>query len=471
MRIYLTNCIKIEEPTDVVRKFVKKELTFKNPEIEKRRRMGFYVYGMNKTVKLYNEYEGNLYTPIGFFNKLFNIHPHKEDYIDCTTQKKVKIDSDITLRNYQTFGVDAIKKYYNGLFVLPCGLGKTELALECASQLGQKTIWLTHTRDLANQARERCEGKMHCKTSMVTDGVCDISGDIVFCTIQTLIKFIEREEIPQNAFGFLIADECHRVASSPDTIQMFRTCIDYFSASYKLGLTATLHRADGLEKCITEIIGDVIYEVKKHGSEYNCMYEGKCLLKVPVAKFQVPAKIHFIRTNYDIADKPVYSKNGGTIVYASLISNLSLDEDRNNIILSKLKSLKGSTIVLSDRVEQLKYLASKIDNSVQIDGSTPKKIREQALDDVRCGNKKVLLASYQLAKEGLDAPILENLVMASPVKDFAIVTQSIGRIQRPFDNKKEANVYDFLDNVGMLYGFYAKRRSTYIKNGWKTCDY
>jgi superfamily II DNA or RNA helicase len=56
--------------------------------------------------------------------------------------------------------------------------------------------------------------------------------------------------------------------------------------------------------------------------------------------------------------------------------------------------------------------------------------------------------------------------MATPVKDFAIVSQSIGRIQRPYEGKKVAQVYDFVDPVGMLYNFYAKRRSTYRKNNW-----
>ena len=122
--------------------------------------------------------------------------------------------------------------------------------------------------------------------------------------------------------------------------------------------------------------------------------------------------------------------------------------------------------MLSDRVEQLKYLCSRVDNGVQIDGSTPKKLRAKALDDVRSGRVKYLFASYNLCKEGLDCPILSNLVMATPVKDFSIVVQSIGRIMRPFGNKRKATVYDFVDKVGMLRNFYAKRRSIYRKNKW-----
>jgi superfamily II DNA or RNA helicase len=264
----------------------------------------------------------------------------------------------------------------------------------------------------------------------------------------------------------ILVHNCHRTSTNPESLQMFRTCIEYFAARYRLGLTATLHRSDGLQECITKIIGDVIYEIKKDGNDYVCCYEDKELLRFPVDSFQVPATIKIIETNYDIYDKDVFDKNGGTIVYARLISDLSMNEERNNLIITELNKINGSTIVLSDRVEQLKYLCSQVNSGVQIDGGTPKKEREQALEDMRNGKYKYLFASYQLAKEGLDVQILSNLVMASPVRDFAIVTQAIGRIQRPYKDKKVATVYDFTDPVGMLHRFFAERRKIYRKNNW-----
>lgn len=467
MKIILSNCIEIREPTEEIIKFCKKQLTYKNPDIEKKKRMGFYTYGMNKEIKLYNEYNGNLYVPVGFFETLYKFHPISTDYIDCTISKKANIKSNITLRNYQEPGLKAISEHYLGLFVLPCGLGKTELALQCAYHLGQKTIWVTHTTDLVKQAKDRCSSKMNCKVSTITEGKCDTSGDIVFCTIQTLYKMIEKGLVRQDEFGFLIADECHRVATNPSTIEMFRTCVDYFACRYKLGLTATLHRADGLHDCIKKIIGDVIYEVVKRGDKYCCVYENETLLKFDVAQFQVPAHIQVIDTDYNLEGKEVFSSNGGTIQFASLISDLAMNKERNKQILDVLQSIKGSTLVLSDRVEQLKFLCKNVKSGVQIDGGTPKKQREKAIQDVKDGKIQCLFASYSLAKEGLDVPIIENLVMATPVKDFAIVQQSVGRIQRPCGDKKIARVYDFVDDVGMLMRFYTKRRTTYRKNNWE----
>ena len=112
--------------------------------------------------------------------------------------------------------------------------------------------------------------------------------------------------------------------------------------------------------------------------------------------------------------------------------------------------------------EQLDYLASKIKNSVVVVGDTPKKLRQEYLKAADEGK-----VTYQLAKEGLSVDRLDTLIFASPVKFHAIVTQSIGRIQRPFEGKYTATVYDLVDSeAGTLYNMYTKRRAVYRKNKW-----
>ena len=82
---------------------------------------------------------------------------------------------------------------------------------------------------------------------------------------------------------------------------------------------------------------------------------------------------------------------------------------------------------------------------------------------MRIGNKKYLFATYSLAKEGLDIPCLERLFMATPIKDYAVVTQSIGRIARVYEGKAEPIVLDFVDNIGYLIKSYKERCRHYKK--------
>lgn len=463
MKIIASNIIKIENPDDDIKKYCKKELVFVNPDYAKKQHMGIWLGKTPKNITLYDvDSLGNYYLPVGCLNDI------KGDINYNFITRPRLIDSNIDLRFYQKPCIKAIKEYNRGILIVPCGMGKTEMALEIASQLSQKTLFIAHTKDLVQQAYERCVEKMSCKTSFITDGNVDLTGDIVFATIQTLFKKLH--SISQNEFGLVICDEVHHVAVNADSVGMFRECLDYFAANYKLGLTATLHRADGLEGCIPKIIGPVIYEICEDGNDYVGYFDGHEEVRFEKSQFQVPVKINFIASAYKIETengfRDVFDKNGMTISFSKLLSDISLDDKRNEIIVNLANSIKGSTIILSDRVDQLKFFAKNIPNSVEIDGSTPKDKREQALKNVDSGKIRVLLASYKLAKEGLNIIRLSNIILATPIKDEAIVIQCIGRIQRPFEGKDIANVYDIIDDVSTLNRFYKKRKSIYIKKGW-----
>ena len=468
MKINLTNIIEIQEPTKEILDYCKKELTFSNPDYIKKQRMGFWCGKTPKTISLYDYYQDNIYLPIGCFDDIWRVHPIKEDYVDYTTTKKVDIKSNIVLRDYQKPCTDALKKYVNGIFILFAGAGKTQIALQCASELKQKTIFLVHTKDLLNQAKERCESNLICKTSVITEGKCDVSGDIVFATVQTLVNFVDKRLIKQDEFGLVIVDECHHLSTSAETVKMFEKCVNYFNARYKLGISATLHRSDGLQNTTTKILGNVIYELKKSEDKTKFIgyYENKPIIEVPASMFQVPAKIHMLKTTYNTENKDVFDTSG-RIMFTTLISSLATDYDRNNQVLDVVNSLDSYTLVISERTSQLEYLQKQTKNSIYINGKTHKKKREQQINEFRQGKYKVLFATYSLVAEGLDIPILENLVMASPVKDERLVIQAIGRCQRPSDGKKIAHIYDLIDNVSILDKFTSKRKSVYKKEGYE----
>ena len=86
------------------------------------------------------------------------------------------------------------------------------------------------------------------------------------------------------------------------------------------------------------------------------------------------------------------------------------------------------------------------------------------MDAMRSGEKKYLFATYSLAKEGLDIPRLERLFLVTPQKDYAVVTQSIGRIARTFEGKADPIAYDYVDDDPYLVRSYKKRCTTYRKN-------
>lgn len=468
MKIIISNVIIIQDANDKIVNYCKNTLTFKNPDYDKKKRMGFWVGNVPRDLKLYDYYDDLYYIPIGCFSDIWNLHPYKDDYKDYTISKSIKITSNIKLRDYQQPCLNAIESYFTGLFILPAGTGKTMTALQCVYKLKQKTLWLTHTQDLLNQAKAECENNMSCKTSTITKGKCDYSGDVVFATVQTLVNIIDKGEISQDEFGLVIVDEVQHCIISGESVMQFQKCVSYFASRYKIGLTATLHTANGLHIVIPKIIGNIIYELRKEGSNLIGYYEGEEVVKVPADMFQIPARIQFVKTNYSPIGKDIYDKYNQTISFSKLITDIANDVERNRMIIELLKNIQGSTIIVSDRTEQLSLLADYFgDDAFFVDGKTKKDVREKGLEQVKSGQVKYLFATYKLICEGFNAPILENLVMATPVKDLRIVIQSVGRVQRPYKNKKVARVYDLVDDVGKLDKFLRERKKIYKKEGYE----
>ena len=465
MLVIISNILEIVNPTKEIKDYCTKNLVFNNPEYIKKKKLGFWIGRTAKTIKLYDLYNDRYYLPLGCFEDIFRIHPIIEDYRDYTTKVTRNITSNIILRNYQEPCIKALKKHVNGIFLLPPGTGKTQIALQCASELKQHTLFLTHTRELLNQAKDRCETNLACTTSTITEGKCDTKGDMVFATVQTLSNIVEKEEIGQDEFGMIVVDECHHLATNAESVTMFEKCINYFTARYKIGLTATLHRADGLEKTTEKILGSVIYELRKEGSEFVGYYENEPIVRVPLVDFQVPAKVYIKNTQYKPSDECF--DRSDRIVYTKLISSLATDYDRNLDILDLCSDIDGYTIIVSDRVDQLIFLQEHLDSSVRIDSQLKKSKREKLVEDFRKGNYKFLLATYGLIAEGFDVPMLENIILATPIKDSRLVIQSIGRCQRPYKGKEIANVYDFYDNVSILHNAYKERMKIYKKEEWE----
>ena len=168
----------------------------------------------------------------------------------------------------------------------------------------------------------------------------------------------------------------------------------------------------------------------------------------------------------------------GTIIYAKLVNFLADRYDRNELIAADLVENRNHyNLILSDRLSHLEYLMKHLpydlrDQAVMVDGKmTSKKakaMREQAIEDMRQGRKRYLFATYSLAREGLDIPRLDRLYLTTPQKDYAVITQSVGRIARTFEGKSEPICYDYVDDgIQYLIRSYKKRCTSYRKLGCK----
>jgi len=122
-------------------------------------------------------------------------------------------------------------------------------------------------------------------------------------------------------------------------------------------------------------------------------------------------------------------------------------------------------LALGWRIAQLEELEKVLGFGTVITGKTPKKLREKSISAARRGDVRALLATYQLAGEGLDIPVLSALVLLAPLGNSTKLIQASGRIARPHIAKLDPVVLDFVDQGAIVGALYRKRLRVYRGQG------
>ncbi|MGM9667543.1 MAG: DEAD/DEAH box helicase [Eubacteriales bacterium] len=458
MRMTVGNQLRIQEPTADLLNWCKKNMVLANPDYAKKVRMHLWLG--NTPQKLYlMQWDGDtLVLPYGCLNTVLRLG-ECEVINDLPAPKEVDFGCSVPLYDYQEAAKEAMLKAYYGILQSPAGSGKTQVGIAIAAALGRKTLWLTHTRDLLSQSKNRAEQYMSPSlTGTITEGRVQIGKAITFATVQTMCNLDLGRY--RDVWDCIIVDECHRVAGTPTSVTQFSRVLNSLAARHKYGLSATVHRADGMIAATYALLGQIAYQVPDAAVAEKVM---------TVSVLPRPTHQGLSREFLD---------TDGTIIYAKLVNFLADRCDRNELIAADLVENRDHyNLILSDRLSHLEYLMKHLprnlrEQAVMVDGKmTSKKakaMREQAIEDMRQGRKRYLFATYSLAKEGLDIPRLDRLYLATPQKDYAVITQSIGRIARTFEGKDEPVVYDYVDEgIQYLVRSYKKRCATYRKCGCK----
>ena len=418
--------------------------------------MHFWVGNTPEWLYLYEVHGDQLVLPYGVLRNIIPMVGLQDVRIDFQEPDRINYQCEVPLYDYQEKAVEEVYWKQYGILQSPAGSGKTQMAIQLIAKHGKRALFLTHTRDLLLQAKQRAEQYMDPSLlGTITEGKVNIGKGITFATVQTMCNLDLTQY--KHMWDVIIVDECHRVAGTPTAVSQFSKVLNSLAARHKYGLSATVHRSDGLIQATFALLGDVIYTVPAEAVADKIMRVGVN---------PVPTGIGISRgcLNTD-----------GTLNYAKLIGYLAESEERNRLIVENITANRDNpSLILSDRLGHLETLMAMLpadmrEEAVMVSGKmTTKKgkaEREQAIADMRSGAKKYLFATYSLAKEGLDIPCLERLYLATPQKDYAVITQAIGRIARTSPGKEDPVCYDFVDDIQFLVKAYKKRCTTYRKNG------
>ena len=371
----------------------------------------------------------------------------------------IEVDFPKPLRDYQENIVNIYMKHVDaaivqnseqtgggGILEVPCGRGKTVMALKIISLLKKKTLIIVHKEFLMNQWIERAnEFLPGVKIGKIQGSTFDVEGkDIVLGMLQTLYD----KAFPENAFssfGLTIVDEVHRIGSEQFSKTLLRTITPMM-----LGISATVDRKDKLTKVLYMFIGPKIYSEDREDDDPVCVRGLEYISSDP----------EFNETLYDFR---------GQAKYSSMITKLCEFNRRNDFIIQVLADLieesatldtNAQIMVLSHNKSLLKYLFEGIQHrKFATVGYYVGGMKQCDLQETE--GKQIVLATYAMAAEALDIKTLSILLMATPKTD---ITQSVGRILRV--KHKSPIVVDIVDRHEVFQNQWNQRKRFY-----KKCNY
>ena len=122
-----------------------------------------------------------------------------------------------TLRDYQIPIVDKILTHLNekggGLLSVPCGRGKTLMAIYIAHKLGVKTLVVTHKSFLLKQWQKQIKRFCNVDAGTIRGKIIDVANKSFVVGMIQSISMKDYDADVLNQFGLVIYDESHHCAS------------------------------------------------------------------------------------------------------------------------------------------------------------------------------------------------------------------------------------------------------------------
>ncbi len=397
---------------------------------------------------VYRENDKKMYLPRFYGIERYGLPPTSEldlgENIDVEFPKQLRDYQDTIIDIYMKYVLD--EKYKNfgsgGILEVPCGRGKTVMALKIISLLKKKTLILVHKEFLMNQWIERIEEFLpNARIGKIQANVCNVCDcDIVIGMIQTMYNKVFPQEI-YSQFGLTIIDEVHRIGSEEFSKTLLKTITPYM-----LGISATVERKDKLTKLLYMFIGNKIYSEERKSEDPVCV-----------------RGIEYICNDSEFNE--VEMDYRGNPKFSTMISKISDYGPRSDFIIKVIGDLlienhEAQIMILAHNRSLLTYLYEAIEHrKIATVGYYVGGMKQKNLQETE--TRQIVLATYAMAAEALDIKTLSILIMASPKTD---IIQSVGRILRiKHDNPI---VVDIVDSHPLFQNQWKQRKRYY-----KKCNY
>lgn len=361
---------------------------------------------------------------------------------------------DRTARDYQREAVEAWEAAdRRGAIILPTGSGKTFVAEMAIARTQRPTLVLAPTLDLVGQWHARLSTSFGVPVGILGGGHHEVQ-ELTVSTYDSAYLHLARYG---DRFGLLVFDEVHHLPAPG-----YRSSAEHALAPFRLGLTATWEREDGLEDELFDVLGDVVYRkgITELSGEFLADYETVRLTVHLKAEEQErydaarAAFTGFIKRNRIPLGAPGgwqtflrhsgRSREGRAAFQAFQESRRIAHgtEQKLDLLETLLVEEHGRRTIVFTNDNATAYRISREFLVPCITHETDIKERRAILDDFEAGHTPVL-ATSRVLNEGVDLPAAEVAIVLSGTGTVREHVQRLGRILRPGD-QKQALLYEIV---------------------------
>lgn len=292
----------------------------------------------------------------------------------------------------------------------------------------------------------------------------ELAGGVVVCNIQKIYNQLQTNnrdivrEILQHT-GAMIIDEAHRASTQMyDVIFSEAQTLTNEKLFPVCGLSATPGRTKIEEegkKLINRFEANLIVpEFRGENEQYrnNPIQYFKDKKYLSITKHIAYSK----HKKYILTEKELQEmgKDENAEFPPVFLKRLAKDKENNNRMIKRILQIpeNQSTLVYTCTVEQARwftiYMLHYGRKAAYIDSDTGRNIRRGVIEKFKKGEIQFLF-NYGVLTTGFDAPKVENIVLARPIRSEILYEQIIGRGIRgeAFGGTEFCTIIDFFDNT------------------------
>lgn len=418
----------------------------------------------------------------------------------------------MSLRDYQQDAVSSWQRAgMRGCVVLPTGSGKTAVGMHAICRAAVPALVLVPTIDLLHQWTEFLRGNLRVSGyehdhedggDAGGGGTVEVGrlgggyDDVRAVTVSTYDSAYARAAELGNRFGLLVFDEVHHLPA-PGYRLVAEQCI----APFRLGLTATLEREDGLHSEIPRLAGGVVYTrgsgelaAKRHLAKYEVQRIRVRLTGAEQAEY-ARCRSEFLKglrglgmrteSMYNLkrlilisnrskgARSALLARNRAneiafnaaaktTELERILAENCGCSPARGRDAPGEAPGARRKTIVFTQNNKMAHSISDRFLIPI-ITHKTAKAERREVLDGFRDG-RYVAVVTSRVLDEGVDVPDAELGVIVSGTGSGREMVQRLGRLLRPKRDGARAKLIEIISEETREVGSSARRTAALRRN-------